>query len=130
MVPPKEAARLSEFSPTLLKGKPVKVIGLIVFTFGSPTAEQLEDRPLRIISKPLPTYIENARTKGINGTVQLRVQFSATGEIGTITIVKSLDHELDALAEAAARGIKFEPALRKGVPITTVKTIEYSFAIY
>jgi TonB family protein len=85
---------------------------------------------LRVISKPKPGYTEAARLANTQGTVLLRVTFLASGEIGSISTVKGLPNGLTEKAIAAARGIRFEPAKRDGVPQNTVRTLEFSFAIY
>ncbi len=85
---------------------------------------------LRIISKPKPGYTNEARQNNVTGTVRLRVVFTASGTIGSISPVSGLPNGLTEQAIAAAKGIKFEPAMVNGVPKTTQTTIEYSFSIY
>jgi TonB family protein len=60
----------------------------------------------------------------------LRVVFLSTGEIGSIAPVTALPDGLTEQAIAAARQIKFTPAMRNGTPITVTKLVEYSFSIY
>lgn len=86
--------------------------------------------PLKIISKPLAVYTDRARSAGVSGLIRLRVGFSADGEVKHILIIKPLGYGLDEQAVRAARGIKFEPAIKDGKPISQVKVVEYSFAIY
>lgn len=86
--------------------------------------------PLKIISKPRANYTDAARQAQVQGTVILRVTFSATGSVGQISVVKGLGNGLTEQAIAAARGIRFEPAKRGGVPYAVTKNVEYSFTIY
>lgn len=86
--------------------------------------------PLRIISKPRPSYTEDARQSQVTGVVRLKVVFMASGEIGSVTPVSGLSSGLTEQAVAAAKQIKFEPQRTDGVPQTVSKTIEYSFSIY
>jgi len=83
-----------------------------------------------ILSKPRPIYTDQARQNMIQGQVVLRVTFLANGKIGKIMPVKGLPDGLTDQAIAAAKGIRFEPALRKGRPYTKVLVVSYSFTIY
>lgn len=85
---------------------------------------------LKILSKPRPGYTDEARVSGIQGTVILRVTFTASGEVGKIDVVRGLPSGLTERAIAAARKITFEPVMVNGKPITTTKQIEYGFYIY
>jgi TonB family protein len=84
----------------------------------------------RILSKPSASYTDAARKNGTEGAVRLRVVFLASGEIGKITAVTVLPDGLTEQAIAAARQIKFTPAMRNGAPRTVVKLVEYSFSTY
>lgn len=85
---------------------------------------------VRVISQPKPPYTEEARKNQINGTVVLRVTFNANGTIGGITAVRGLGYGLTEQAIAAARRMTFEPAKKGGVPVTSSKTVQYSFTLY
>jgi TonB family protein len=85
---------------------------------------------LNITYKPRATYTNEARQAGMQGTVTLRVTFSATGEIGSIVVVSGLSHGLTEQAIAAARSIKFEPAKRNGVAYTVTRNVQYNFVLY
>ncbi len=86
--------------------------------------------PIKILSKPRPSYTTSARTANAQGTVRMLVAFDANGKIGHILITKRLGFGLDEQALRAARNIKFLPASQDGKPVSVVRTIEYSFAIY
>ncbi len=85
---------------------------------------------IKFISKPKASYTDQARTNQIQGTVRLRVTFSASGQVGSIAPVSGLPYGLTEQAIAAARQIRFEPAKRNGVPIPTTAVVEYNFNIY
>lgn len=89
-----------------------------------------EAKPVRIISKPRPEYTEAARQNQVQGTVTLRVTFTANGEIGSVSTISDLPDGLTEQAISAARRIKFEPAEKNGVPQTVAKQVQYSFTIY
>ena len=89
-----------------------------------------KDSPLKIISKPRPSYTERARTNNTQGKVLLMVEFKADGEIGEITIVQALPFGLTENSIKSARKIKFEPEIENGKSITVKKQVPYSFTIY
>ena len=85
---------------------------------------------LKIISKPKANYTDAARQNTVQGNVVLRVQFLANGQIGNISVVSGLPNGLTENAVAAAKGIRFEPAKKNGVPYSVTKTVSYNFTIY
>ena len=85
---------------------------------------------VKILSKPRANYTDAARQNQVQGKVVLRVTFAANGSIGGISVISGLGNGLTEQAIAAARGIRFEPAKRGGVPYSVTKPVEYSFTIY
>lgn len=85
---------------------------------------------LNILLKPEPKYTDAARQNNIQGQVVLRITFLSNGQIGSISPVSGLSYGLTEQAIAAARQIRFEPAVRNGQPISVTKTFQYRFAIY
>lgn len=85
---------------------------------------------VKIISKPRANYTDAARQNNIQGNVTLRITFLASGQIGGISPVSGLPYGLTEQAIAAARSIRFEPAMRNGVAVSKQKTIQYGFTIY
>ena len=85
---------------------------------------------IKILSKPQPRYTDAARQNSVQGTVTLRVSFTANGQIGSIAPVSGLPYGLTEQAMAAARQIRFEPPKKNGVPYGVSKTIAYTFTIY
>lgn len=86
--------------------------------------------PLKILSQPRPGYTEEARKNNVQGTVRVRVTFSASGQVTGVSAVSSLPFGLTEKAIAAARQIQFVPAKRNGVATAVTKTIEYRFTMY
>jgi TonB family protein len=84
----------------------------------------------RVISKPEPGYTEEARKLDITGTVVLRVVFSVSGEVTNIHAVKPLPGGLTEKAIAAARQIRFVPAMKNGQPVPVYMQLEYNFNLY
>jgi TonB family protein len=84
----------------------------------------------RVISKPEPQYTEEARKGGTTGTVILSVVFSRTGQVTNIRAVQTLCCGLTEKAMAAARSIRFIPAMRNGQGVSTYMQLEYNFNLY
>jgi TonB family protein len=84
----------------------------------------------RILSKPEPTYTEDARRNQISGTVVLKAVFSSSGQVTNIRAVSSLPHGLTERAISAARQIRFSPAMKDGRPVSQYIQIEYNFNLY
>jgi len=93
-------------------------------------ADSVQTEPLKILTQQAPGYTEEARNNLIEGTVRVRVTFSASGEITSISPVTSLPFGLTEKAIAAARLIKFIPAKRNGIPVSVSKVVEYRFTMY
>lgn len=90
---------------------------------------QVEQRA-RVLFKPEPMYTEEARRNQITGTVMLRVVFASNGDVVQIRAVHSLPYGLTERAIAAARQIKFVPAVRAGHPVSVFMQLEYNFNLY
>ena len=77
-----------------------------------------------------PQYTEDARKNQITGTVALRVVFASSGEVVQIRAVHTLPFGLTERAIAAARQIRFEPAMRDGRAVSVSMQLEYNFNLY
>jgi TonB family protein len=84
----------------------------------------------RLLTKPEPQYTEEARRNQISGTVELRVVFTSTGEVAQIQALRTLPFGLTEKAIAAARLIKFVPAMKGGRPVSVHMQLEYNFNLY
>lgn len=93
------------------------------------TGREVEQRA-RLLSKPEPQYTEEARTNQISGTVTLRVVFSSVGDVVQIRALRTLPFGLTERAIAAARQIKFIPAVKGGHAVSVHMQLEYNFNLY
>ncbi len=85
-------------------------------------------KPVKIKKKPKVQLVTCGQSVGL---VQLRVTFDKSAKITEIELVKSSGCEgFDQNAIRAARGIRFEPAIKDGEAITVTKPVEYRFNIY
>jgi len=83
-----------------------------------------------VLSKPEPQYTEEARKNQITGTVVLRAVFTSSGQVTNIRSVSGLPFGLTERAIAAARQIKFSPAMKDGHPVSMYIQLEYNFNLY
>jgi TonB family protein len=88
------------------------------------------DQRARLLFKPEPQYTEEARRNQITGTVVLRVVFASSGEVVQIRATRTLPFGLTERAIAAARQIRFVPAMKDGRPVPVSMQLEYNFNLY
>jgi TonB family protein len=89
-----------------------------------------EDKKLVIVFQNYAKYTDEARKAGVIGRIKLLVTFSENGYVSKIVVKKGLPNGLIESAIKAARMIRFLPSEKDNKPLTTTKTIEYSFSIY
>ena len=85
------------------------------------------DKKIKLLEKPEPQYTVAARKEGITGVVVLKAVFSSAGHVTNIRVVSGLPHGLTEQAIAAAKGIKFIPAMKDGKPVSMWIQLEYNF---
>lgn len=85
--------------------------------------------PVEILSKPSPSYTEEARRLKVEGVVLIQVLFLATGDLRILNVVRSLGHGLDQNAMEAVRKIRFRAARQEGRPIDSVAEVEIRFQL-
>lgn len=95
-----------------------------------PSAAQPKyERSVRITHKPRVTYIEGGMRNMSSGKVRVAVEFRADGTIGFVfALPTTLDPALIRQSVEAARGMKFEPAMKDGNPVTVINYAEYAFS--
>ncbi|MGD9587996.1 MAG: hypothetical protein AB7Q37_07100 [Pyrinomonadaceae bacterium] len=101
-------------------------------TLGLPAPENPgQDSAVKILEKPKAKYPrQGGGTVCIQGSVRLKIEFLAKGEIGRIIPVTRLPYGATENAIEAARKIKFVPAVLSGRFVTTFRTVEFSFSYY
>ena len=97
---------------------------------GSGTLIYEGDRSAQLMSIPQPEYTEQARQYQVSGTVRLRALLASSGEVVQIRAVNTLPFGLTERAIAAARQIKFVPAMKDGHPVSVFMQLEYNFDLY
>ena len=84
----------------------------------------------RVLSKPEPTYTDEARAHLVTGTVILRAVFAADGRVRAIGVMSGLPDGLTRSAVLSARRIKFIPATKDGKPVSMWMELQYNFNLY
>jgi TonB family protein len=87
------------------------------------------DRPVEIVFKPTPEYTDEARSARIEGTVSIELEFTATGEVRVLRVVRGLGHGLDEAAQRAALRMRFKPAQSDGRPVDSRATVHITFRL-
>jgi TonB family protein len=86
-------------------------------------------RPV-FLFKTEPTYTEEARRRGINGTITLEVEFLADGSVGVIEVIEGLPAGLNDAAADAARKTIFLPAVKNRQFVATTMRMVMTFNLY
>jgi len=87
------------------------------------------DVKARLVTKPEPTYTEDARDKKVEGTVILRAILAKTGRVERIRVFQGLPYGLTVQAIEAARKIEFVPAMKDGKAVSMWIQLEYNFSL-
>jgi periplasmic protein TonB len=82
-----------------------------------------------LISKTEPEYSEEARRAKVQGTVVLSIVVGASGQAGSVRVIRSLGLGLDERAIEAVRKWKFRAATVAGKPVATQAIVEVSFRL-
>lgn len=84
----------------------------------------------QLLEQPKPSYTDAARQNNVQGTVRLRAVLSANGSVGSVSAITGLPNGLTEQAIAAAKRIKFTPAMKDGRQVSVAITLEYHFSVY
>lgn len=84
-------------------------------------------KPPEFTSRVKPQFTDSAHRADITATVEARVVFRASGEIGSIDILRWAGFGLEASSIAAIRQLRFKPATRNGKPVTVRAVVQYNF---
>lgn len=87
-------------------------------------------RKILLVLKLEAGYTEEARRNQITGTVVLKCVFASSGRVERITVIKSLPFGLTEKTIAAARNIRFIPAVKDGKYVGQYMQLEYTFNLY
>lgn len=108
--------------------KVVKKSRAIAQPKAQPSCAEPASKP-KPLSMPEPEYTAAARASGIEGKVRLSVTIAADGSVQKVTVIESLDPDLDAAAKKAVLAAKFEPAVQCGAPTSATFKISVKFTL-
>jgi TonB family protein len=77
-----------------------------------------------------PEFPATLKAQGIEGDVTVRVDIAASGDVTSVTIVRSSGYPaFDDAAKRAAASERFAPAIRDGNPVPFSLSYSYRFRI-
>ena len=84
-----------------------------------------------IRAKPQAVYPYEARRRGVEGEVKLRIILGSDGKVrDRMEVIEGLPYGLTEQAFKAARRIEFEPARKDGRPVSQYVIVVYHFDLY
>ena len=84
----------------------------------------------RRLGRAKPEYPESARSRGVTGSVQVRVRVNALGEIEAVEIVSAKpEGEFDASVRALFMAARYQPPQRDGRPVRAVLEEQFRFTL-
>lgn len=97
--------------------------------FSAPQGEVVFVQP-RYVENPKPSYPQEARRRGVEGEVRLRVEVLSDGRVGQAEVRDSSGHEiLDRAALTTVKQWRFIPAKKGGDPIPVWVNIPIKFQL-
>ena len=88
------------------------------------------DARARLISKPDPGFPEEARRNNVRGRVRLRAVLGSDGVVRHVLVLEGLPFGMSEECVAAAKRIRFTPAVKDGRPVSQFVVLEYNFNTY
>ena len=84
-----------------------------------------------VIKEFKPQYTKEAKDLGIQGTVEVEAVINADGRVGEVRVTRSLDkeHGLDEQAVKAVKQWEFKPAMKNGVAVPVLVSIEMTYSV-
>ena len=85
----------------------------------------------KVIYEAKPRYTAEAMRARLEGTVEVQAVVEASGEVGDVRVVRSLDKEygLDDRAVQAVKEWRFKPGTKDGKAVPVLVKIELTFKI-
>lgn len=81
----------------------------------------------KLLNAPQPTYTDEARNAGIQGTVRLAVLVNEGGKVTSTLVFFGIGFGLDQEAIRAAQRLRFEPAMKDGKAVPFWQMVEVEF---
>ncbi|MEK6405540.1 MAG: TonB family protein [Acidobacteriota bacterium] len=90
------------------------------------SATAVDSRPV-LLNNPQPRYNDEARHRGVEGFVKMRVLVGSDGKVQQVTVTSGLPFGLSEQAVEAARKMLFKPAMKDSQPVAYWLPIEIGF---
>ncbi len=132
-----EALKQWKYNPATLKGKPMPVNVTVTMKFKLDGKETEARKPAEgsghpgptVIKKVHPTYPEEARKEGIEGTVILEATIDTEGNVSSVKVLKGGIDSLNTAAIEAVKQWKYEPVIVEGKAMPATFTVTIKFAL-
>ena len=98
-------------------------------TGGGPFRPGSGIEPPSLLREVKPDYTEEARRRGIEGDVVMEIVVEANGRVGQVRVLQGLGYGLDERAAAAVRQWTFQPATRRGSPVSVMVEVAMEFKL-
>jgi len=131
-----EAVKHWKYDPVILKGKPIPVKFTVTVKFSLKDKEEGTRKPAersdhqgpKLVKKVNPTYPEEVKKEGIEGTVILEATIDTEGNVAEVKVLKGGIESLNKAAVEAIRQWKYEPAIigGKAMPVNITVTIKFA----
>jgi TonB family protein len=113
------------FFPSPLLLEPVRPPRL---SFPPEQAQVVDSKPV-LLNAVRPNYTIEARRNRVEGVVILRMEIDVDGKVKIATVVRGLPDGLIYEAIAAAKKLKFKPAMKDGKPVPYSTRVEIAFSL-
>lgn len=90
------------------------------------TGDEAKPRPLELVR---PSYTEQARKARVEGRVRLELALDEHGQVTSAKVLEGLGHGLDEAALAAAKRVRFSPAMRCNRPVAAPFVLAMRFLL-
>jgi protein TonB len=98
-------------------------------TGGGPYRPGSGIEPPRLLREVKATYTDEARRRGISGSVVLEIVIRSDGSVGAVTVQRGLGAGLEQRAVDAVRQWRFAPARRLGSPVDVLVEVSVDFTL-
>jgi TonB family protein len=82
-----------------------------------------------IVKEVKPKYTDDAKTRRVQGSVEVEAVVKSDGTVGDVTVTKSLDPQLDEEAVKATKEWRFRPGTKDGKAVDVLVQIELRFTL-
>ena len=82
-----------------------------------------------IIREVKPKYTDSAKSRGVQGSVEVKAVVLSDGTVGDVEVTKPLDSDLDQAAIEATKQWRFRPGTKDGKAVDVEVQIELTFTL-